>query len=131
MKYSMNMMWGCVAVLALVAIIAVAGASGAYVIPCVLMMGVMMWMMMRGMGGGSRHRDSASAAEMAPRAKAPVVRDLDERLVTNESPVEILERRFAEGAISMEEYRGRREALGKGAVEPNGAHKDELRTAPR
>jgi hypothetical protein len=132
MKYSMKMMmWGCVAVFGVVVILAVAGISGAYALPCVLMMGVMMWMMMRGMGGGSRHGPSDGAAETVPRAKPPVVRDLDQRLVTRESPVEILDRRFAEGAISMEEYRARREALVDGGVEPNGFHKDELLTAPR
>jgi len=49
---SMKMMWGCAAVL-LVAVI-VAFATNAYVllfiIPCMLMMGAMMWMM-GGMGG--------------------------------------------------------------------------------
>ena len=74
----------------------------------VLMMGGMMWMMMRGMGGGS------SAPSESPGA--------------TESPVEILERRFAEGAISMEEYRARRELL-DGTAEPNGDHKDEPLTA--
>ena len=91
-------------------------------------MGVMMWMMMRGMGG--RSSPSSSAAEMAPRAKAPAVRELDERLVTSERPMEILERRFAAGEISLEEYRTCREALVNGDAEPNGAHKDELLTAP-
>lgn len=43
--------------------------------------------------------------------------------VTRESPVEILERRFAEGAISLEDYRARREVLVHGT--PNGAPKDE------
>ena len=33
---------------------------------------------------------------------------------------EILERRFAEGAISVEEYRERREVIGNGAAKPNG-----------
>ena len=130
MKFSMGMMWGCLAVLGLVAIIAVAGASGAYAIPCVLMMGVMMWMMMRGMGGRSHSSPSASAAETAPRAKASAVRELDELLVTGESPMEILERRFAAGEISVEEYRTRQEALVSGAAERNGAHKDELLAAP-
>jgi len=74
-----------------------------------LMMGGMMWMMMRGMGGGS----SAPSESPSP----------------TESPVEILERRFAEGAISMEEYRARREELLDGADEPNGDHTDEPRTA--
>ena len=32
----------------------------------------------------------------------------------NESPTEVLERRFAEGAMPVEEYRQRREALGHG-----------------
>ena len=132
MKYSMKMMmWGCVAVFGVVVILAVAGVSGAYAIPCLLMMGAMMWMMMGGMGRGSHHGQSDSAAETAPPAKAPVVRDLDERLVTTESAVAILERRFAEGAISVEEYRARREALVNGATAPNGAHGDQLLTAPR
>ena len=60
-----------------------------------LMMGGMMWMMMRGMGGGS------SSDSTAP----------SESRGTPESPVEILERRLAEGAISVEEYRTRREEL--------------------
>jgi hypothetical protein len=128
MRFSMGMMWGCLAVLAVVAIIAAAGASGAFAIPCVLMMGVMMWMMMRGMGGHSS--PSAGADGTAPSAKAPTVHDLDERLVTSERPMEILERRFAAGEISMEEYRTRREALANGAAQPSGAHKDELLTAP-
>jgi hypothetical protein len=55
MKHSMKMMWGCVAV---IAILAVTGSGAGYLLfalPCALMMGAMMWMMMRGgMGGGSR-----------------------------------------------------------------------------
>jgi hypothetical protein len=56
MNFSMKMMWACVAVVAIVAILAVAGGSVAFAfaIPCVLMMGAMMWMMMGGTGGGSR-----------------------------------------------------------------------------
>ncbi len=77
-----------------------------------LMMGAMMWMMMRGMGGGS-----ASAPSDGPGAP--------------ESPLEILERRFAEGAISIEEYRARREALIDGTDEPSGDHEDEPLTASR
>lgn len=42
-----------------------------------------------------------------------------ERFVSKESPVEILERRFAEGAISPEDYRARREVLVGGTVEAN------------
>ena len=33
-----------------------------------------------------------------------------------EAPLEVLERRFAEGAMSIEEYRQRREVLGDGAA---------------
>ena len=47
-----------------------------------------------------------------------------ETFVSRESPVQILERRFAEGAISPEDYRARREIL-SGAARPNGANKDE------
>jgi hypothetical protein len=56
MKHSTKMMWGCVAVIALVAILAATGSGAGYLLfalPCALMMGAMMWMMMRGgMGGG-------------------------------------------------------------------------------
>jgi putative membrane protein len=65
-----------------------------------LMMGGMMWMMMRGMGGGS-----------SPPSDTPG---------TTESPVEILERRFAEGEISIEEYRVRRDALVDGTPNESG-----------
>ena len=65
----------------------------------VLFMGGMMWMMMRGMGGGSS----------AP-SETPGIR---------ESPSEILERRFAAGEISIEEYRARREVLANGSAEPS------------
>lgn len=77
-----------------------------------LFMGGMMWMMMRGMGGGSSSAPGES-------------RD------TTESPVQILERRFAEGAISVEEYQARREALVNGSSGSNGAQKDGLPTAAR
>ncbi len=56
MKNSMTMMWGCVAIVGVVVVLALAGANLAYAlfaVPCVLMMGAMMWMMARGMGGGS------------------------------------------------------------------------------
>lgn len=42
-----------------------------------------------------------------------------------ESAVEILERRFAEGAITPEDYRARREVLTHGTAEPVGAAKNE------
>ena len=80
-----------------------------------LMMGGMMWMMMRGMGGGS-----------SPESAAP-----SESPGSPESPVEILERRFAEGAISVDEYRARREELINGTDEPNADHEDEPLTASR
>ena len=47
-----------------------------------------------------------------------------------ETPTEILERRFAEGAISVEEYRTRRGLLVNGTADANGAHKDKPQTAP-
>ena len=43
---------------------------------------------------------------------------------------EILERRFAEGAISAEEYRERRDVIERGTAEPNGDHHHEPLTAP-
>ena len=69
-----------------------------------LMMGGMMWMMMRGMGGGS-----------SPDSSAP-----GERAGATESPVEVLERRLAEGEISIEEYRARRAELVNGTAEERG-----------
>lgn len=76
-----------------------------------LMMGGMMWMMMRGMGGGSSPPSESSA--------------------TTESPADIIERRFAEGEISIEEYHARRAALLDATPEPS-ADDDEqpLRAAP-
>jgi hypothetical protein len=58
-KHSMKLMWGCLAIVAFVFAAAAAGARPGYVLfalPCVLMMGAMMWIMM----GGSR-RDSDSS----------------------------------------------------------------------
>jgi hypothetical protein len=58
MKHSLKMMWICVAAIGLVAILAATGAGAGYLLlalSCALMMGTMMWMMMRGgMGGGPR-----------------------------------------------------------------------------
>ena len=50
-----------------------------------------------------------------------------------ESPMEILERRFAEGKISAEDYRKRREVLVEvdRRVGSNGAHKYEPLATPR
>jgi putative membrane protein len=50
--------------------------------------------------------------------------------VSKESPLDILDRRFAEGAIAEDDYRARREVLLGGAIESNGAHKDEFVVAP-
>ena len=94
------------------------GGSGWWIVGAALMMlcmGGMMWMMSRGMGGGS------SQASPAPRE----TRD------TTESPTEILDRRFAEGAISIEDYRARREVLVNGTADAGDAHQDEVLTASR
>jgi putative membrane protein len=42
-----------------------------------------------------------------------------------EPPTEVLDRRFAEGAISVEDYRQRRNILGNGPSETNGARKSD------
>ena len=47
-----------------------------------------------------------------------------ETSVSREAPVEILERRFAEGALTLEDYRARREVLVNGNAEPNRASTD-------
>jgi putative membrane protein len=77
-------------------------------------MGAMMWMMMRGMGRSSSRDWSAPW----------------NRFVSRESPLETLERRFAEGEISIDEYRARREALVDVNAQPSGDH-DERLVAPR
>ena len=41
--------------------------------------------------------------------------------VSRETAVQILERRFAEGALTLEDYRARREVLVNGTAEPNAA----------
>ena len=48
-----------------------------------------------------------------------------------ESPIEVLERRFAEGAISEEDYRARREVLLDNSVGSNEARNDRQLAAPR
>ena len=55
----MKMMWGCAAVIALAVILGVAGVNVGFLffaIPCMAMMGAMVWMMMRGMSGGSHSK---------------------------------------------------------------------------
>ena len=46
-----------------------------------------------------------------------------ESFVSRERPMEILERRFAEGEISAEDYRARREVLVGGVPEPKGSRR--------
>ena len=53
-----------------------------------------------------------------------------EKPVDRESPVEILDRRFAEGAITPEDYQARREVLVNGLAGSNGACREEVLTAP-
>jgi putative membrane protein len=53
-----------------------------------------------------------------------------ESVASKETPAEILERRFAEGAISVEDYRERRQVLGNGTAAPKRLHKDESLGAP-
>ena len=93
------------------------GSGGWWILGGAVMMlgmGAMMWMMMRGMGGGSSQRSSAPS----------------EPPDTTQSALEILERRFAQGEISVEEYRERREILAGADAEANGAATDEPVPAP-
>ena len=57
MRDHMKMMWGCVALIVVAVVLGAAGVKGAFlvlfVIPCMLMMGAMVWMMLR-MGGGAK-----------------------------------------------------------------------------
>ena len=55
---------------------------------------------------------SVSGGGPAPSGETPVSR---------ETAVEILERRFAEGALTLEDYRARREVLVNDTAEPNAA----------
>src|SRR5262245_37146428 len=50
--------------------------------------------------------------------------------VSKESPFDVLDRRFAEGAISEEDYRARRGVLRGGATGSNGVRKDDPVAAP-
>jgi hypothetical protein len=60
-KHSRKLMWGCIAfaVLAIVLVIGGVGAGALFIIPCMLMMGAMMWMMMGGAGGNTPGNRSA------------------------------------------------------------------------
>ena len=58
MAHSPKLLWGCVALVAVVLVVSLAAGSAGYLLfalPCVLMMGGMMWLMMRGAGRGSGH----------------------------------------------------------------------------
>ena len=93
------------------------GSGGWWILGAVVMMafmGAMMWMMMRGMGGDSS-RDSSTPPDTA---------------AGRESPMETLQRRFAEGEISIEEYHARREALVDGNAQPSADDGEEQLTAP-
>jgi uncharacterized membrane protein len=94
-------------------------AIGIGMVVCMLMMGVMMFAMMgHRRARGSRPRPSSDSwtwADWGPGARS-------------ETPTDVLERRFAEGEISVEEYRERREILANGTVTHNGVH--EALTAP-
>lgn len=59
------------------------------------------------------------------RTEAPA--DIPER---RETPTELLERRFAEGTITVEDYQERRKVLANGAAQSDGAPKDEPLIAP-
>ena len=97
--------------------IPLAAVNGWWILMPVMMlicMGAMMWMM-RGMGGSSSRRWSAPW----------------DRSVSRESPLETLERRFAEGEISIDEYRVRREALVDENAQPSDDHEEKRLAAPR
>ena len=88
------------------------GGGGWWILAAVVMMlfmGAMMWMMMRGMGGSSSSHSSASP----------------DGFDRPESPLDTLERRLAEGEISIQEYRERRDALLDGAAEIGDAEEEE------
>jgi hypothetical protein len=57
MREHMKMVWGCVALVVVAVVLGAAGVKGAFLvlwfIPCTLMMGAMVWMMLR-MGGGAK-----------------------------------------------------------------------------
>jgi uncharacterized membrane protein len=92
------------------------GIASGWVVVMVVMMVLCMGGMMFGM---SRMGRGSTRGSWAPW----------DRFMTKESPLELLERRFAEGEISAEDYRARREVLLNGTARPNGKHKDESVTA--
>lgn len=57
MNHSTKFMWVCVAVVVVAVVLALASSSPAFlvfVLPCVVMLGAMLWMMRGGTGGGPR-----------------------------------------------------------------------------
>ena len=95
--------------------VAVAWGWGIGMVVCMLMMGVMMFAMI----GHGRARDSRprSWSDRWPGSQS-------------ETPTDVLERRFAEGEISVEEYRKRREILAHGTVTQDPGDQDQAPTAP-
>lgn len=58
MKHSGKLMWGCVAIVVVAVVLALASGSPVlllFVLPCAVMIGAMVWMMRGGTGGGSHH----------------------------------------------------------------------------
>lgn len=51
-------------------------------------------------------------------------------VASTKTPLEILERRFAEGAITPEDYRARRDILADGPAHSSAKRKEDLLTAP-
>lgn len=81
---------------------------------CILMMGSMLWMMV-GMGGHAGHPAGSHGHDGGVVASG-------RSGVDGESAIEILERRFAEGAVTPEDYRARREILVGHEAQPGGRH---------
>jgi len=53
-----------------------------------------------------------------------------EKPTAKEGPVEILDRRFAEGTITPEDYQARRQVFLNAATGSNGSHKEEVMAVP-
>lgn len=68
----------------------------------------------------------AGEARSGPRSSSPT--DVSER---RETPTEVLDRRFAEGTISLEDYQARREVLANDAGDASGTRKEEPLVASR
>ena len=65
-------------------------------------------------------------ARSGPRTNSPT--DVSER---RETPMEVLDRRFAEGTMSVEDYQARRKVLVDGAAGGAAAREDESPVAPK